>query len=120
MTDKEFEMKLGYFSGAKDALGYDTVWSLYDFDCTDQTVFKDGAKQVCYTFYASDASVEELLNDTAEKIEVSATASSGSVRDLWAAAESCYQQAKQKGDWHKFIEDIQLRDDGSFELFMGS
>ena len=120
MTDQEFNAKMNYFFGVKEALVYETVWSIYEFDNVDQNIFKEGVKRVCYTFYAAGASVEELMNDTAEMIEVSAFAASGSVRDLWAAAESCFQQAKAQGDWHKYIEDLEMREDGSFELVMGS
>ena len=112
--------KIRYWGDQQDALGYETVWSMWEWADIDQNIFRDGAKRICYTFYAQDATVEQLMSDTAQRIEVSATAASGSVRDLWAAAESCYQQAKLSGDWHRFIEDIEIRDDGSFELTMGS
>jgi hypothetical protein len=112
--------KIGYWGDQQDALGYETVWSMWEWADIDQNIFRDGSKRICYTFYAQDATVEQLMADTAQRIEVSATAASGSVRDLWTAAESCYQQAKAQGDWHKFIEDIEMRDDGSFELTMGS
>ena len=120
MTDQEFNAKMNYFYGVKEALGYDTVWSMYEFDNVDQNILKEGAKRVCYTFYAAGATVEELLNDTAEMIEVSALAVNGTVRELWRAAESCFQQAKAQGDWHCYIEDLEVREDGSFELVMGS
>lgn len=109
-----------YWDAQREALGFETVWSMFEFADVDQNIFKEGIKRVCYTFYAQDATVEELLNDTAQQIEVSAFAASGSVRDLWRAAESCFQQAKQQGDWHKFIEDFELREDGSYEIVMGS
>jgi hypothetical protein len=112
--------KIQYWGDQQDALGYETVWSMWEWADIDQNIFRDGAKRICYTFYAQDATVEELLNGTAQQIEVSAIAVNGSVRELWRAAESCYQQAKAQGDWHRFIEDIELRDDGSFELTMGS
>ena len=109
-----------YWDAQREALGFETVWSMWEFADINQNIFKEGVKRVCYTFYAQDATVEELLNDTAQQIEVSAFAVSGSVRDLWRAAESCFQQAKQQGDWHKFIEDFELREDGSYEIVMGS
>ena len=120
MTDQEFNAKMNYFFGVKEALGYDTVWSMYEFENIDQNIFKEGAKRICYKFYAKDATVEELINDTAEMIEVSSNAANGTVRELWRAAESCFQQAKVQGDWHKYIEDFEMREDGSFELVMGS
>lgn len=112
--------KIRYWGDQQDALGFETVWSMWEWADIDQNIFRDGVKRVCYTFYAQDATVEQLMDGTAQRIEVSTYAASGSVRDLWTAAESCYQQAKLLGDWHRFIEDIELRDDGSFELTMGS
>jgi hypothetical protein len=120
MTDQEFQNKMNYFFGVKEALGFETVWSMYEFDNVDQNIFKEGVKRVCYKFYSKDATVEELMNNTAEEIEVSSFAASGSVRDIWKAAESCFQQAKALGDWHYFIEDIEINEDGSYELVMGS
>ena len=112
--------KIRYWGDQRDALGYETVWSMWEWTDIDQNIFRDSVKRVCYQFYGKNVTVKELMDGTAEMIEVSAFAASGSVRDLWAAAESCYQQAKQQGDWHRFIEDIELRDDGYFELTMGS
>lgn len=109
-----------YWDIQRSAMGFETVWSVGEFNDIDQKIFVDRVRRVCYKFYAQNATVAELLNGTAKMIEVSSFAADGSVRAIWAAAESCYQQAKQQGDWHKFIEDIEARDDGSFELTMGS
>ena len=50
-----------------------------------------------------------------------AVAENGTVGALWKAAESCFQQAKLAvGDWHQYIEDFQIQDDGSLELVTGS
>ena len=76
--------------------------------------------RLVYRFFAQDATVEQLMNDTAQEIVVSAVSKGGTVRDLWAAAENCFQQAKQQGDWHKFIENFEMQEDGSFEKVMGS
>lgn len=120
MLDQNFYNKMNYFSGAREALNYDTTWSIYEADNVDSQMLNDKVRRVFYRFYASDATVEELQNDTAEVIEVSALAADGTVRSFWAAAESCYQQAKAQGDWHRFIEDFQVQEDGSLELWMGS
>jgi hypothetical protein len=109
-----------YWDEQREALGFETVWCLDEAKDINTKFLRDRVRRVCYQFYAQNATVEQLLNGTAEMIEVSAFAVDGSVRALWTAAESCYQQAKQHGDWHKFIEDIEARDDGSFELIMGS
>ena len=120
MLDQDFQNKMNYFNGVQNALKYDTVWSIDEVDNVDMNMLSDNPRRVFYRFYAKDASVEELLSDSAEMIEVSSLAVNGTVRELWRAAESCFQQAKAKGDWHKFIEDFEVQEDGSLELVMGS
>ena len=45
----------------------------------------------------------------------------GTVGELWKAAESCFQQAKLAiGDWHYFVEDFEVQEDGSLSLVTGS
>ena len=113
-------LSIEYWNDMQTELGFETVWSIWEFTNIDQNIFKEGVKRVCYRFYDQASTVEELQNDTAKEIEVSAFAPSGSVRDLWTAVESCYQQAKQLGDWHVYIEDFQVNDEGSYEVWMGS
>ena len=113
-------LSMEYWNDMQTELGYETVWSMWEFSDIDQNIFNEGVKRICYRFYDQASTVEELQNNTAKEIEVSAFAPSGSVRDIWRAAESCYQQAKQLGDWHVFIEDCEVREDGSYELWMGS
>ena len=56
-----------------------------------------------------------------EWITFTAVAEDGSVGALWKAAESCYQQAKLAiGDWHYFVENFELQEDGSLSLVTGS
>ena len=114
------EQSIEYWNAQQQELGFETVWSIWEARDVSQKLCRDRAYRVYYRFYAEDASVEELMNDTAEMIEVSSLAINGSVRELWRAAESCYQQAKQHGDWHKFVEDFQIDDNGEFELTLGS
>lgn len=107
-----------YWSEQQDALKFETVWSIWECDNLYTQMFKEKSYRVYYRFIRGDATTEEIMNDTAW-VEVSAFTSGGSVVDFWAAAESCYQQAKQQGDWHRFVEDFELTDEG-FELTMGS
>ena len=104
---------------AQMELGFETVWSLWECESVDVPLMEDKSHRVFYRFYAADATIEELMNDTAEMIEVSAFTAGGTVRDFWRAAESCWKQAKAQGDWHKFIEDFSATENG-FELTMGS
>lgn len=121
MTDQEFMNKMHYFNGARETLDYDTAWSIFEVDHIDTKIFKDDYHRVFYRFYSKDVTSEELMNGTAKEIEVSSFAVNGTVRELWRAAESCYQQAKAQGDWHYyFIEDFEMHDDGSLEMVMGS
>lgn len=110
MTDQEFLNKMHYFNGVRDTLDYDTAWSIYEVDHIDTEMLSEKARRVFYRFY----------DDAMNEIEVSSLAVNGTVRELWRAAESCYQQAKAQGDWHYFIEDFQMQDDGSLEIWMGS
>ncbi len=113
--------KIRYWGEQQDALGFETVWSMWEFTSVDNNIFKDRQYRICYKFYANDVTVDQLLDNTAVLTEVSAIAANGSVRELWRAAESCYQQAKLLGDWHRFIEDMVMTNDSrSFELTMGS
>lgn len=107
-----------YWGEQQDALGYETVWSIWECSDVDMQLLKDKSYRVYYQFIREGATTEEIMNDEAW-VEVSAFTAGGTVRDLWAAAESCFQQAKAQGDWHQFIENFELTDDG-FELVMGS
>ena len=45
----------------------------------------------------------------------------GTLGAMWKAAESCFQQAKLAiGDWHYFVEDFEMQDDGTLNLVTGS
>lgn len=114
------EESIQYWGEQQDELGFETVWSIWEARDISQSLCKNRPYRVYYRFYAKDATVEQLMNDTAELVEVSALAVNGTVRELWRAAESCFQQAKAQGDWHKFIEDFQIDENGEFELGMGS
>lgn len=119
-SERTTEQNIQYWGAQQDALQFETVWSIWECSNVDQSLLKNESYRVFYRFYSSNATVNQLMNDTAQVIEVSAMTNGGTVRDLWEAAESCYQQAKQQGDWHKFIENFTMQDDGSFEITMGS
>jgi len=50
-------------------------------------------------------------------MQVSSLAVNGSIKALWAAAESCI---KQSGTHHRYIEDFEFGEDGTLELVTGS
>lgn len=120
-VEKSVIDSIRYWAEQQDELGYETVWSIDECTDIDQPIFKkDRTYRIAYRFVDPDATVTQMLDGTEQWIEVSALAVNGTVRELWRAAESCYQQAKARGDWHCFIEDLELCEDGSFELTMGS
>ena len=50
-----------------------------------------------------------------------AIAEDGTIGGLWKAAENCFLQAELAlDDWHIYIEDFEVQDDGSLELVTGS
>ena len=108
-----------HWAARQDELGFETVWSIWECDDIDQVIFQEKSHRVFYRFIRGDATCAEIINDLAW-VEVSAFTKGGTVRDFWEAAESCYKQAKQQGDWHKFIEDFDATLENGFELTMGS
>ena len=59
--------------------------------------------------------------DDVTYITFTAVAENGTVGELWKAAESCFQQAKLAlGDWHYFVENFDVEEDGTLELVTGS
>jgi len=119
IAERTTEQSIQYWGEQQDSLGFETVWSIWECSDIDMNIFKNKSYRVFYRFLAADATVEQIMNGTAEEIEVSAFTAGGTVRDFWAAAESCFQQAKRQGDFHKFVENFTLTEDG-FEIFMGS
>lgn len=119
VVERTTDESIQYWGNQQDALGFETVWSIWECSDVDMQLLKNKSYRVFYRFIADDATYEQIMNGTAEEIEVSAFTAGGTVRDFWAAAESCFQQAKQQGDWHKFIENFDATDEG-FELSMGS
>ena len=113
----QFELEYEHYSDLKDQLGYETVWSIEDIMPLDKAIFTDKPRVVKYKC------IKEM-GDTFEDVTYetfTAVAENGTVGALWKAAESCYQQAKLGvGDWHYFIENFEVQDDGSLELVTGS
>lgn len=113
-----------HFEDMRQELDMYSVWSIWDGGCmnADDMLFTERQYRVVYQFVRDDATTEELLADIADggkraSAEVSMTAVSGSVKDLWRAADSCIRQS---GTHHAFIEDFRVRNDGTLELVTGS
>ena len=113
-----FELEMEHFDDLKTELGYATTWSMGEgIMALDHKIFNDKIRVVTYKCIAE-------MGDTMDDVTwmtFTAVAMNGTVGELWKAAENCYQQAKAAvGDWHYFIEDFQLQDNGSLSLTTGS
>ena len=108
-----------HWDNLRNDLGYETILDLQDVGMMplDKKIFKDKPYVVNYKC------IKEMgaTFDDVTWITFTAVAKNGTVGELWKAAESCYQQAKLAvGDWHTFIEDFEMQDDGSLSLVTGS
>ena len=112
-----FELEMEHFDELKAELGYDTVWSMDSGIMNlDQNIFSDKARVVTYKCIKEIKSMNDVTY-----ITFTAVAENGTVGALWKAAESCFQQAKLAiGDWHYFVEDFEVEEDGSLSLVTGS
>ena len=116
----QFELDMEHWSDMQTELKMDSVWSIYDGGrmSSDTMLFKDRQYLVRYQYVRSDATIEELNADLTDgknrtMAEVTMVAASGSIGDLWSAANSCI---KQSGTHHSYIEDFQVQDDGTLVL----
>ena len=113
-----FELEMEHFDDLKTELGYSTVWSMGSGIMNlDTNIFSDKARVVTYKC------IKEMgaTMDDVTWITFTAVAENGTVDALWKAAESCFQQAKLAiGDWHYFVENFELQEDGSLSLVTGS
>lgn len=112
-----YELEIEHYSDLKDQLGYETVWSIDGIMPLDKAIFTDKPRVVKYKCIKEMGdSMDDVTWET-----FTAVAENGTVGALWKAAESCYQQAKLAvGDWHYFIENFDVQDDGTLELCTGS
>ena len=113
-----FELEYEHYSELKEELGYDTVWSMGEgIMALDHKLFTDKIRVVTYKCIAE-------MGDTMDDVTwmtFTAVAMNGTVGELWKAAENCFQQAKLAlGDWHYFVEDFEVQEDGSLSLVTGS
>ena len=114
----DFELEMEHFDDLKTELGYATTWSMGSGIMNlDTHIFSDKARVVTYKC------IKEMgaTMDDVTWITFTAVAENGTVGALWKAAESCFQQAKLAiGDWHYFVENFEVEEDGSLSLVTGS
>lgn len=116
--EDEMVLEIEHYNDLKQQQGYETTWSLGSGMMTlDQKIFSNKPRLVTYKVISE---LGETFEDT--KYETfTCMAKDGTVGGLWAAAESCYKQARiALGDWHYFVEDFELQSDGTLELVTGS
>jgi hypothetical protein len=113
-----YVLEAEHYNDLKDELGYETIWSLDEgIMPLDKPIFTRKPRLVTYRCI-------ESMGDNYDEVqwtEFTSTAVNGTVGELWRAAESVFKQAKATvGDWHIYIEDFQMQDDGSLKLVTGS
>ena len=112
-----YELEIEHYNDLKAQLGYETVWSIEGIMPLNKALFTDKPRVIKYKCIKE---MGPTFDDTIWET-FTAVAENGTVGALWKAAESCYQQAKMAvGDWHYFIENFDVQDDGSLELVTGS
>ena len=116
--DKKMFAEMDHYSALKSELGYDTVWSIESgIKGLDFNIFSDKPRKVTYK-------IIDRMGDSFDDVDwvtFRSVAENGTIGALWKAAEDCFQQAKENnGDWHIYIEDFELQEDGSLKLITGS
>ena len=124
IADEDYMFAVDHFRAMREELGYNSIWDITDAGCVDKDfkIFKKSGVRVRYQFVRDDATVEELQYDIehgtqSSMAEVTTTAVTGTIADLWRAAESLI---KQSGTHHMYIENFEVQEDGSLMLVTGS
>ena len=116
--DKKMFAEMDHFDALKTEQGYETVWSIETgIRPLDHAIFTNKPRLVTYKCIKEmGATFDDVTYET-----FTCMAQNGTIGALWTAAESCFKQAKLVlGDWHYFIEDFEVQDDGSLSLVTGS
>ena len=114
----DFTLECEHFDDLKKQLGFKTVWAFYSGIMElDQQIFSNKVRTVTYKCIDS---LGDTFEDTTYKT-FTATAKNGTVGALWAAAEACFLKAQAElDDWHIYIENFEVQEDGTLELITGS
>lgn len=121
LSNQEMTAKINYWAGVQDALGYTSVWSIWEADNTQTKIFTDKSRKVTYTCYDPDSTTADVMNNTAKEIQFSTFAVGGTVADLYRAAEYLITQSRKIcGNHHVYVEDFTMQGDGSLVLVTGS
>ena len=115
-SDKLFIENVDHFRDLGASLGMNSIWDIHvgaGKQTADDLILDDQQYKVTYTYIDSMGSTM----DDVTWATVSMFAPSGSVKDLWFAADSCI---KQSGTHHSYIEDFEMQEDGTLALVTGS
>ena len=112
-------LEIEHYNDLKQQQGYSTVWSMGEgIMQLDHKILSDKVRVVKYKCIAS---MGDTLDSEVTWQTFTAVAQDGTLGELWKAAENCFQQAQLAlDDWHYFVEDFHVCEDGSVELVTGS
>lgn len=117
---QQYQSRMNYFNSVRDVKGFRSVWDIDEIDDLDLTVpFNNQVgRQVSYQYIPEDVTWDEICESNRDPyVEISTQCEGTTWMDLWEAAERLIVQANTH---HRYIEDFQMRDDGSLELVTGS
>ena len=115
-SEKLFMENVEHFRTMKEDLGMSTIWDMHmgrGKQAADELIMEAGPHKMTYTYIES---MGDSYDDVVWKT-ISATAASGSVKDLWKAADDLILAS---GTHHVYIEDFDVQKDGTLELVTGS
>ena len=116
-----FEKEMMHFDKLKLEQGFETVWSMESWGHLPGLDFKIFTDKPRTVFYKVIDEMGPDLDSPHTYVTYKATAKDGTLGALWAAADDVYKQAVEgSGDWHYFIEDLVMQEDGTIELHTGS
>lgn len=112
--------RMAYFNSVRDVKEFDSVWDITEIDDLDLLIpFNNSVgRRVCYQYIPEDTTWEQLNDpESNPMVEISTHLAGDTWMHLWEAAERLIKQADTH---HRYIEDFEMRDDGSLELVTGS
>jgi hypothetical protein len=109
MTDAELFAKIDMFRDVQDRERFSTVWSIHEVDDIDSKVpLKNQiGRKLVFNYW----------NRGFKDKQVMTTIKGETWLDMWRAADELIVES---GDFHIFIENFVMQEDGSFELICGS
>lgn len=123
ILDDEFLKKADYFMNVQHDNDLETIWSIHEVDdIYKKCAVKVKGKTLRYVSIRSNASYDDILADIENNSSFTTQTHTTTVHgntwlDLWKAAEDLILKS---GTHHRYIEDFECQDDGSYVLTTGS